>query len=58
LGTNGHFSVIANADGDRQIPCVVGFSSDEEFCGTQALHQALRNPKNTLEGFRNLIGKK
>ncbi|KAF9982173.1 Hsp70 protein that interacts with Zuo1p [Modicella reniformis] len=40
------------------IPSVVGFSGDEEFSGTQALHQAVRNPKNTLEGFRKLIGKK
>ncbi|KAF9585867.1 Hsp70 protein that interacts with Zuo1p [Lunasporangiospora selenospora] len=58
LGSNGHFNVIANADGERQIPSVVGFVGDEEVSGTQALQQAVRNPKNTLEGFRNLIGKK
>ncbi|KAF9201489.1 Hsp70 protein that interacts with Zuo1p [Haplosporangium sp. Z 27] len=58
LAPNGHFNVIANADGERMIPTVVGFSGDEEFSGTQALHQAVRNPKNTLQGFRKLIGKK
>ncbi|CAO3566734.1 unnamed protein product [Mortierella alpina] len=58
LAPNGHFNVIANADGERMIPSVVGFSGDEEFSGTQALQQAVRNPKNTLEGFRKLIGKK
>ncbi|GJJ75021.1 hypothetical protein EMPS_07379 [Entomortierella parvispora] len=58
LAPNGHFNVIANADGERMIPSVVGFSGDEEFSGTQALQQAVRNPKNTLLNFRNLIGKK
>ncbi|KAG0344481.1 Hsp70 protein that interacts with Zuo1p [Podila humilis] len=58
LAPNGHFNVIANADGERMIPSVVGFQGDEEFCGTQALEQVVRNPKNTLEGFRKLIGKK
>ncbi|KAF9347710.1 Hsp70 protein that interacts with Zuo1p [Mortierella sp. AD094] len=58
LAPNGHFNVIANADGERMIPSVVGFSNDEEFSGTQALQQAVRNPKNTLQGFRKLIGKK
>ncbi|KAG0025673.1 Hsp70 protein that interacts with Zuo1p [Podila clonocystis] len=58
LAPNGHFNVIANADGERMIPSAVGFQGDEEFCGTQALQQAVRNPKNTLEGFRKLIGKK
>ncbi|KAF9179873.1 Hsp70 protein that interacts with Zuo1p [Haplosporangium sp. Z 767] len=58
LAPNGHFNVIANADGERMIPCVVGFSGDEEVSGTQALQQVVRNPKNTIEGFRNLIGKK
>lgn len=58
MAPNGHFNVIANADGERMIPSVVGFAGDEEFSGTQALQQAVRNPKNTLEGFRKLIGKK
>ncbi|KAF9366869.1 Hsp70 protein that interacts with Zuo1p [Mortierella sp. NVP85] len=58
LAPNGHFNVIANADGDRMIPSVVGYDGDEEFSGTQALQQAVRNPKNTLKGFRKLIGKK
>ncbi|KAF9371272.1 Hsp70 protein that interacts with Zuo1p, partial [Mortierella sp. AD011] len=58
LAPNGHFNVIANADGERMIPSVVGFSNDEEVSGTQALQQAVRNPKNTLQGFRKLIGKK
>ncbi|KAF9431846.1 Hsp70 protein that interacts with Zuo1p [Entomortierella beljakovae] len=58
LAPNGHFNVIANADGERMIPSVVGFTDDEEISGTQALQQAVRNPKNTLQGFRQLIGKK
>ncbi|KAG0227997.1 heat shock protein 70 family [Mortierella sp. GBAus27b] len=58
LAPNGHFNVIANADGERMIPSVVGFTADEEVSGTQALQQALRSPKNTIQGFRKLIGKK
>ncbi|KAF9168183.1 Hsp70 protein that interacts with Zuo1p [Actinomortierella ambigua] len=57
LGKNGHFSVIANADGDRMIPNAIGFSDEEEFCGSQAAHQVVRNPKNTLQAFRNYLGK-
>ncbi|KAF9916071.1 Hsp70 protein that interacts with Zuo1p [Lobosporangium transversale] len=58
LASNGHFNVIANADGERMIPSVVGFLGDEEISGTQALQQSVRNPKNTLQGFHRLIGKK
>ncbi|KAG0224309.1 Hsp70 protein that interacts with Zuo1p [Actinomortierella wolfii] len=57
LGKNGHFSVIANADGDRMIPNAIGFSGEEEFCGSQAAHQVVRNPKNTIQAFRNYLGK-
>ncbi|CAG8596552.1 10819_t:CDS:2 [Ambispora gerdemannii] len=54
---DGRADCIANQDGERQIPTVVAFSGDEEFTGSQAKAQLLRNSKNTITQFRNLIGK-
>ncbi|KAG9302927.1 hypothetical protein G9A89_022344 [Geosiphon pyriformis] len=57
INKDGRADCIANEDGERQIPTVVAFSRDEEFTGTQAKAQLLRNSKNTITQFRNLIGK-
>jgi molecular chaperone DnaK (HSP70) len=48
--------VIANEDGDRQIPSYVAYNEHEELCGTQAKSQALANPKATITHFRQLLG--
>ncbi|KAI8902658.1 heat shock protein 70 family [Globomyces pollinis-pini] len=50
--------VIANEDGDRQIPSYVAFTGYEELCGTQAKLQALANQAGTIHHFKQLLGKK
>ncbi|KAF2146363.1 uncharacterized protein K452DRAFT_219699 [Aplosporella prunicola CBS 121167] len=52
----GKAEVIANEEGDRQIPTILSYVSGEEFQGTQAKSQLVRNPKNTVAYFRDFIG--
>ncbi|KAG6829652.1 hypothetical protein H0H87_010593 [Tephrocybe sp. NHM501043] len=49
---------IANEDGERQIASAVSFFGEEIYIGNQATHQLVKNAKNTIVGFRNLLGKK
>ncbi|CAA7263618.1 unnamed protein product [Cyclocybe aegerita] len=49
---------IANEDGERQIACAVAFHGEEMYIGNQAKQQLVKNAKNTITGFRNLLGKK
>jgi molecular chaperone DnaK (HSP70) len=53
----GKAEVIANEEGDRQIPSILSYVDGEEFVGTQAKSQLVRNPKNTVAYFRDFIGK-
>jgi molecular chaperone DnaK len=56
---NGQTTVIANAEGFRTTPSVVGFSkTGERLVGTQALRQAVTNPKKTIHSVKRLIGHK
>ena len=55
--TEGKAEVIANEEGDRQIPSIISYVSGEEFQGTQAKAQMVRNPKNTIAYFRDFLGK-
>ncbi|TKX19011.1 hypothetical protein C1H76_8901 [Elsinoe australis] len=55
--SEGKAAVIANEEGDRQIPSVLSYVEGEEFHGTQAKAQLVRNPKNTVAYFRDFIGK-
>ncbi|GAB7351881.1 hypothetical protein MBLNU459_g2428t1 [Dothideomycetes sp. NU459] len=66
--TSGEFAaeVIANEEGeysadtpppDRQIPSILAYVGGEEFQGTQAKAQLVRNPKNTVAYFRDFLGK-
>ncbi|KAH8696849.1 heat shock protein 70 family [Phaeosphaeriaceae sp. PMI808] len=48
--------VIANEDGDRQIPSTLSYVEGEELHGGQAKSQLVRNAKNTVAYFRDLIG--
>jgi len=50
--------VIANEDGDRQIPSILSYSNGEEYHGSQAKALLIRNPKNTITSFRDFLGKK
>lgn len=54
---DGKVDVIANPDGDRAIPSVLSYVGADEYHGAQAKAQLIRNPKNTIINFRDLIGK-
>ena len=56
---NGQATVIANAEGFRTTPSVVGFSkTGERLVGTQAVRQAVTNPKKSIHSIKRLIGHK
>ncbi|MGB7440780.1 MAG: molecular chaperone DnaK [Coleofasciculaceae cyanobacterium] len=51
--------VIANAEGMRTTPSVVGFSKEGELLvGQMARRQAVLNPQNTFYGVKRFIGRK
>ncbi len=51
--------VIANAEGTRTTPSMVGFSDNgERLVGQHAKRQAVTNPENTLFAIKRLIGRK
>lgn len=51
--------VIANAEGMRTTPSVVGFSKDgEKVVGQMARRQTVLNPQNTFYGLKRFIGRK
>ncbi|KJZ75773.1 hypothetical protein HIM_04930 [Hirsutella minnesotensis 3608] len=49
--------VIANEDGDRQIPTVLSYVDGDEYYGAQAKSFLVRNPTNTIAYFRDFLGK-
>lgn len=49
--------VIANEDGDRQIPTILSYVDGEEYYGQQAKAFLVRNPENTVAYFRDFLGK-
>ncbi|KAI3326978.1 putative ribosome-associated complex subunit SSZ1 [Xylariaceae sp. AK1471] len=49
--------VIANEDGDRQIPTILSYIDGEEYTGNQAKALLVRNPKNTVAAFKEFLGK-
>ncbi|KAF3765035.1 HSP70-domain-containing protein [Cryphonectria parasitica EP155] len=48
--------VIANEDGDRQIPTILSYVDGEEYYGGQAKAFLVRNPKNTVAYFKDFLG--
>src|SRR5438094_3773073 len=51
--------VIANAEGNRTTPSVVGFTDKgERLVGQIAKRQAITNPENTIYSIKRLIGRK
>src|SRR3990172_3928881 len=51
--------VIANAEGGRTTPSVVGFTkSGERLVGQAAKRQAVVNPKNTVFSIKRFMGRK
>ncbi|KAL2868594.1 ribosome-associated complex protein SSZ1 [Aspergillus lucknowensis] len=57
LNPEGKAEVIANEEGDRQIPTVLSYIGGEQYHGSQAKSQLIRNSKNTVAYFRDYIGK-
>ncbi len=55
---NGEPVVIANAEGNRTTPSVVGFTkNNERVVGQAAKRQAVVNPENTIYSIKRLMGK-
>ncbi len=55
---NGEAVVIANAEGSRTTPSVVGFTkNNERIVGQAAKRQAVVNPENTVFSVKRLMGK-
>ncbi|MBR8828647.1 MAG: molecular chaperone DnaK [Gomphosphaeria aponina SAG 52.96 = DSM 107014] len=51
--------VIANSEGMRTTPSVVGFNKDQELVvGQLARRQAVLNPKNTFYGIKRFMGRR
>ncbi len=51
--------VIANAEGSRTTPSVIGFAqSGERLVGQAARRQAMTNPENTVYAVKRLMGRK
>ncbi|KAM0333447.1 hypothetical protein ACHAQA_002109 [Verticillium albo-atrum] len=48
--------VIANEDGDRQIPTILSYVDGEEYYGQQAKAFLVRNPKNSIGYFKEFVG--
>ncbi|SPO00170.1 probable heat shock protein HSP70 (regulator protein involved in pleiotropic drug resistance) [Cephalotrichum gorgonifer] len=48
--------VIANEDGDRQIPTIVSYVDGDEYYGGQAKSFLVRNPNNTVAYFKDFVG--
>ncbi|RXK42166.1 hsp71-like protein [Tremella mesenterica] len=56
LDKEGHPTCIANEDGERQIACAIAYAGEEVYIGNGAKPHLVKNGKNTIMGFRNLLG--
>ena len=54
---DGRVQIIANDQGNRITPSMVGFSENERLIGDAAKNQATLNPKNTVFDVKRLIGR-
>ncbi len=54
---NGTVDIIANDQGNRTTPSWVAFTDSERLIGESAKSQAARNPKNTINDIKRLMGK-
>jgi molecular chaperone DnaK len=50
--------VIANAEGARTTPSVIGYKGNERLVGIPAKRQAVTNPDKTLSSTKRFIGRK
>ncbi len=49
--------IIANSEGRRTTPSVIGFNDSDRKIGDPAKRQAVTNPKNTVYSIKRFIGK-
>ncbi|WBW71735.1 heat shock protein Ssz1 [Schizosaccharomyces osmophilus] len=54
---DGKTDVLANEEGNRQIPSILSYQGNQEYHGVQARGQLVRNADNSVTNFRDLIGK-
>lgn len=54
----GGIDIVANEYSDRITPGYVSFSNKERYNGHAAKQQEITNHKNTISGFKRLIGRK
>ena len=50
--------VIANSEGDRTAPSVVGFTDNDRLVGKPAKNQMVTNPENTVYSIKRFMGRK
>ena len=50
--------VIANSEGDRTTPSVVGFTDTDRLVGKPAKNQMVTNPENTVYSIKRFMGRK
>jgi L1 cell adhesion molecule like protein len=55
---NDRCDVIANDNGDRTTPSIVGFTPSERLIGQGAKNQIASNPTNTIFNVKRIIGRK
>nr|XP_018265888.1 hsp71-like protein [Kwoniella dejecticola CBS 10117]OBR88046.1 hsp71-like protein [Kwoniella dejecticola CBS 10117] len=56
IDKEGHPTCIANEEGERQIACAISYVGEQIYIGNGALPHLVKNGKNTIMGFRNLLG--
>ncbi len=54
----GEAKVIANEEGTRTTPSIVGYSNGETLVGQTAKNQAVTNPEKTVHSIKRFIGMK
>lgn len=57
INQHGRADVIANEDGERQLATRIAFDGDQVYLGNQATPQLIRNSKNVIDRFINLLGR-
>ena len=50
--------VIANSEGDRTTPSVVGYKGSDRLVGKPAKNQMVTNPENTIYSIKRFVGRK